>query len=108
MILGAAGQISRILIDDLLDKTNINMTLYGRNLSTRLLVTPNEQITIVDGDFNDKEKMIKAMHDINIVYLNAMESPIFTKNIVDAMDIACVKRLICSTIAGVENEVPKN
>ena len=36
MILGAAGQVARRLTDDLLDQTDFQLVLYGRNVSTRL------------------------------------------------------------------------
>lgn len=74
LILGAAGQISQMLISNLLENTDFNLKLYGRNLSKRIRVTDVSRETVIDGDFSDKAKLVQAMKDVDVVYLNLMES----------------------------------
>ncbi|WP_430601780.1 hypothetical protein IGJ02_001817 [Enterococcus sp. DIV0724b] len=38
MILGAAGQISKMVTELILTETNHDLVLYGRDLSSRILV----------------------------------------------------------------------
>ena len=54
LILGAAGQISQMLIINLLNDTDFNLKLYGRNLSNRISVKDVSRETVIDGDFSDK------------------------------------------------------
>lgn len=54
LILGAAGQISQMLITNLLNDTDFNLKLYGRNLSNRISVKDVSRETVIDGDFSDK------------------------------------------------------
>lgn len=54
LILGAAGQISQMLITNLLNDTDFNLKLYGRNLSNRISVKDVSRETVINGDFSDK------------------------------------------------------
>lgn len=54
LILGAAGQISQMLITNLLNDTDFNLKLYSRNLSNRISVKDVSRETVIDGDFSDK------------------------------------------------------
>ena len=59
LILGAAGQISRMLEDDLLEQTVSELLLYGRNVSSRLSGINSDRVTLIDGDYSELDK-IKA------------------------------------------------
>jgi uncharacterized protein YbjT (DUF2867 family) len=104
LILGAAGQISRMLTDRLLNETDAEIVLYARNASSRLNVA-SERVEIIDGDFNDKAKLVEAMSGVDIVYLNDMSDAQATKSVVSAMEEAGVKRLIGATVLGIYDEV---
>lgn len=104
LILGAAGQIARILTPDLLQQTDFDLVLYGRNVSRRLSGQRSDRVTLVDGDFDDAARLAQALDGVDLVYLNSMMSKRDTTSIVRAMDQAGVKRLIGATIGGIEGE----
>lgn len=104
LILGAAGQVSRMLTERLLDETDAEIALYARHANSRLKAT-SERVDIIDGDFNDKAQLVEAMSGVDVVYLNDMLSAQATQSIVLAMDEAGIKRLIGATILGIYDEV---
>ncbi|MEN3954575.1 SDR family oxidoreductase [Ligilactobacillus salivarius] len=106
LILGAAGEIARMLTDRLLAESDAELVLYGRNVSRRLDLEENSRIKLVDGTFGESEKLEAALADVDVVYLNSMSSPADTTSVVQALEKAGVKRLLGATIAGVEDEVP--
>lgn len=105
LILGAAGQISRMLTNELLAQTSNNLVLYARNASTRLKEKKSERVKIVDGDFKDVNALAKAMEGIDVVYLNDMGDDESTKTIVEAMKKAGVSHLIGASVLGIYDEV---
>ncbi|PWG54500.1 NAD(P)H-binding protein [Ligilactobacillus salivarius] len=106
LILGAAGEIARMLTDRLLAESDAELVLYGRNVSQRLALEENNRIKLVDGTFGESEKLEAALADVDAVYLNSMSSPADTASVVQALEKAGVKRLLGAMIAGVEDEVP--
>lgn len=105
LILGAAGQISKMLINRLLQETDAELVLYARNANRRIANRDPSRITIVDGDFNDSAKLLEAMEGVAIVYLNDMNSPETTQTIVDAAKKSGVAKIIGATILGIYDEV---
>jgi uncharacterized protein YbjT (DUF2867 family) len=105
LILGAAGQISRMLTERLLDETDVEIVLYARRAHSRLKVT-SKRVEIISGDFQEKSKLVSAMSGVDVVYLNDMFDVRATQSIVSAMDEAGVKRLIGATALGIYDEVP--
>ena len=57
------------------------------------------------GDFNDSAKLLEAMKDVEIVYLNDMNSPEATQTIIDAAKKSGVTKIIGATILGIYDEV---
>lgn len=104
LILGAAGQISQMLLTNLLNDTDFNLKLYSRNLPNRIDVKDVSRETAIDGDFSDEAKLVAAMENVDIIYLNSMESVANTETIVAAMKEAKVKRIIGATIVGIYDE----
>ncbi|MBT2700312.1 NAD(P)H-binding protein [Bacillus sp. ISL-40] len=105
LILGAAGQISRMLTERLLDETVVEIVLYARRAHSRLKVT-SKRVEIISGDFQEKSKLVSAMSGVDVVYLNDMFDVRATQSIVSAMGEAGVKRLIGATALGIYDEVP--
>jgi len=104
--LGAAGQISQILTAKLLEQTNHDILLFGRNISSRLTeYKDNPRVEMKDGDFREYNKLIEAMKDIDIVYLNDMSSKEAVTNIVNAMEEQNVKRFIAATVLNIYGEI---
>ncbi|MCM3022341.1 NAD(P)H-binding protein [Heyndrickxia ginsengihumi] len=106
LILGAAGQIARMLKNELLNKTDNSIILYARNGHNRITVNDDNREVIIDGDFKDKDKLINAMKDVDLVYINDMGDHKSTKTIIDAMHDARVRRVIAASVLGIYNEVP--
>ena len=105
LILGAAGRISKMLTNRLLQETDAELVLYARNANRRIANSDPSRITIVDGDFNDSAKLLEAMEGVAIVYLNDMNSPEATQTIVDAAKKSGVAKIIAATILGIYDEV---
>jgi nucleoside-diphosphate-sugar epimerase len=105
LILGAAGQIARMLTNELLKKTDHSIVLYARNGHKRLNVIDDNRQLIYDGDFKDKDKLIQAMKEVNLVYINDMGDEKSTKTIIDAMHEAGVRRVIAASVLGIYDEV---
>ena len=105
LILGAAGQISKMLTNRLLQETEAELVLYARNATRRIANSDPSRITIIDADFNDSAKLLEAMKDVEIVYLNDMNSPDAIQKIVDAANKSGVTKIIGATILGIYDEV---
>lgn len=105
LILGAAGQISKMVTEKLLQETDAELVLFARNANRRIANSDPSRITIIDGDFNDSAKLQEAMEGVKIVYLNDMNSPEATHAIIDAVKKAGVAKIIGATILGIYDEV---
>ncbi|MHC5306516.1 NAD(P)H-binding protein [Bartonella sp. LJL80] len=105
LILGAAGQIARILTQDLLRQTDHRLKLYARNASRRLKLSDPSRDELYDGDFLDATALLNAMHDVDIVYINDMGTIAATQMIVETMQAAGVERVIAASILGIYDEV---
>jgi nucleoside-diphosphate-sugar epimerase len=106
LILGAAGQIGRMLTKDLLEQTDYELVLYARNASGRLKNAESNRVSIVDGDFTNYDALCKAMESIDAIYLNDMNSKEGIQIIVKAMKATGNKRIIVASILGIYDEVP--
>ncbi|OFA12590.1 NmrA-like family protein [Lentilactobacillus sunkii] len=109
LILGANGQIAKLVEKQLLDQTDHHLTLFLRNAS-RLKVTDPKRETVVEGDATDKQAIIKALDGIDIVYANLSGKNIEdeAKAVVGAIDRTTLQRLIWISTLGVYDEVPGN
>lgn len=105
LILGAAGQIGKMLTKDLLSQTDDELILFARKASQRLN-SDSERVTIVDGDFNNYDLLVDTMKDVDAIYLNDMNSKEGVGAIAKAMKTSGVKRIILASILGIYDEVP--
>lgn len=106
LILGAHGQIARLVRQRLLNETSDHLTLYLRNASRIKNVNFGRE-AVIDGDVNDYQRLSDAMSGQNIVYANlGGQFEPMVKNIVEAMDENRIKRLIYVTGLGLYHEVP--
>ena len=95
-ILGAAGQIAQKLIATLLTYTDMHLTLYGRQLSTRLHpeILEHERVTVIEGSFQNPAKLEQAVTNAEIVFVGAMEAGSDMASIVKALSRKNVRRVI--------------
>lgn len=106
VILGANGQIAKLVRQRLLAETDDHLTLYLRN-TKRLGSVDETRETVIEGDVNDYAKLSSAIENKDIVYANlGGQFEPMAKNIVKAMTQLNVKRLIYVTGLGLYHEVP--
>ena len=105
LILGAVGEIARMLTKELLNKTDHSLVLYARNGHKRLTLMDDSREVVIDGDFKDKDKLIDAMKDVDLVYINDMGDEKSTQTISEAMQETGVKRVIAASVLGIYDEV---
>ena len=107
-ILGAAGQIAQKLTATLLTYTDMHLTLYGRQLSTRLHpeILDHERVTVIEGSFQNPAKLEQAVTNAEIVFVGAMESGSDMASIVKALSRKNVRRVIGLSMAGLSGEFP--
>lgn len=107
-ILGAAGQIAQKLTATLLTYTDMHLTLYGRQLSTRLHpeILEHERVTVIEGSFQNPAKLEQAVTNAEIVFVGAMESGSDMASIVKTLSRKNVRRVIGLSMAGLSGEFP--
>ena len=101
IILGASGNIARHVIDILVTKDDINLTLFLRNKS-RLRNKDVSKCRIVEGNVLNFDQLKEAITGQDIVYANLSgDLEQMAKNIVKAMHETGVKRLIFISSIGI-------
>lgn len=112
LILGANGQIARIVEQRLLTESNfqdVQLTLFLRN-SSRLAKLANEsRVKVIDGDIHDEMAVSQAMKGQDMVFVAMVDHDRdnkITKNVINEMRSNQVSRVISTNILGLYNEVP--
>jgi uncharacterized protein YbjT (DUF2867 family) len=101
IILGANGNIAKHVIDILVKKDDINLTLFLRN-ARRLRNKDVSQCRIIEGNVLDFNQLKEAITGQDIVYANLSgDLEAMAKNIVKAMEETGVKRLIFISSIGI-------
>jgi uncharacterized protein YbjT (DUF2867 family) len=101
IILGASGNIAKQVIDILVKKDDINLTLFLRN-KNRLRNNDLYKCRIIEGDVLNSTQLKEAIKGQDIVYANLsgdLES--MANNIVKAMRETGVKRIIAISSIGI-------
>lgn len=110
LVLGANGQIARIVEDRILkEQSDVELTLLLRNSNRLAELSSNKNVTLVDGDVKDFETVNKVMKGQDIVYISFVDhdaNNTMTKNVIKAMKENKVERVIESSLLGLYNEVP--
>jgi len=106
LILGANGQIARLVTQQLLTTPEAHLTLYLRQANRLRKIDPN-RARVVEGDVLEASKLREAMAGQDVVYANLdgqLERQ--AQVIVDAMHATGLRRLIFVSSMGIYNEVP--
>ena len=105
IILGAAGQIGKMLTDDLLDQTDFDLVLYGRNVSSRLPHRVSDRVSLVDGEFEEFDKIKDHLVDVDVVYLSFVAKDDLIKPLVKILEESGVKRFIAASVPDLYQEI---
>ncbi len=93
-ILGAAGTIGQLTRQTLLERTNFSLVLYARQATERLQQIDAARETIIDGDFLDLGRLVRALQGCQSVFLTDIHDPRATLRVIEAMKLAEVNQLI--------------
>lgn len=105
IILGASGNIAKHVIDFLIKKDDINLTLFLRNAG-RLRNSDVSKCRIIEGDVVNLQQLKAAIKGQEIVYANLSgDLEAMAKNIVKAMKETGVQKIIFISSIGIY-EVP--
>lgn len=102
-IIGAAGQIPGFLIPRVLEETDYDLILAGRNVSRRVGLV-DSRISYVDGDFSNIRMVRQALAEADVVFVNEA-SPALLEPTIAVMKELGIKRLIVAGVLGVYDEV---
>ena len=101
IILGASGNIAKHVIDILVKKDDVHLTLFLRN-ARRLRINGVSKCRIVEGDVLNYVQLKDVVAGQDIVYGNLSgEMEAMAKNIVKAMEEKEVKRLVFISSIGI-------
>jgi len=102
LILGAHGEIARAATELLLEKTDVQLTLYLRNAKRLSGLASNGRVRIVEGDVLDAKTLEAAMTGQDVVYANlAGKLEEQARLIVQTMNKFDLKRLIFISSMGI-------
>ncbi|MCL1076235.1 NAD(P)H-binding protein [Shewanella dokdonensis] len=107
LILGAAGQIAQQAIYLFLEELGVKLTLVLRNAKRYSYFANNPRIRLVEADVCNNGVLPQLMQHQDVVYANLSgDMANHARNVVAAMQVSGLKRLIFITSMGVYDEVP--
>ena len=112
LILGANGQIARIVEERILTESafeDVKLTWGLRNPSRLQNLAGNSRVILSEVDLNRRDQVEAVMEGQDLVFVAAVDHdnqnrP--TKNVIAAMETTGVKRVLYTNILGLYNEVP--
>lgn len=105
-ILAAAGRIGKLVRANLINQTDVNVTLVARSVEQRLKIHDDDRETFVSTDLTDTKLVSDALKGQDIVVLAVAPHAELAEEIITAMHEAGVSRLIVTGVLGVDDEVP--
>jgi uncharacterized protein YbjT (DUF2867 family) len=101
IIIGASGNIAKLVTEILVKKNDINLTLLVRS-KKRLKRDDTSKCRIIEANVMDYNKLNESITGQDIVYVNlAGDLEAMSRNIVKAMQESVVKRIIAISSIGI-------
>lgn len=105
LIIGATGNLGRVVTQTLLGRTTAHLTLFARHVD-RWRVVEKDRVTLVKGDVLDAAQLSQAMAGQDFVFVALRgDLPAYVQAILAAMQQAGVTRVIFIAAMGIYNEV---
>lgn len=105
LIIGATGNLGRVVTQTLLGRTTAHLTLFARHVD-RWQVVEKDRVTLVKGDVLDAAQLSQAMAGQDFVFVALRgDLPAYVQGILSAMQQAGVTRVIFIAAMGIYNEV---
>jgi uncharacterized protein YbjT (DUF2867 family) len=101
VILGASGNIAKHVIDILVKKDDIHLTLFVRN-AARIRNKDLSKCRVIEGDVLNSKQLKEAIEGQDLVYANLSgELEAMVKNIIHVMKETSVKKIIFISSIGI-------
>ena len=105
LIIGATGNLGRVVTQMLLGRTTAHLTLFARHVD-RWRVVEKDRVTLVKGDVLDEAQLSQAMAGQDFVFVALRgDLPAYVQAILSAMQKAGVTRVIFIAAMGIYDEV---
>ena len=105
LIIGATGNLGRVVTQTLLGRTTAHLTLFSRHVD-RWRVIEKDRVTLVKGDVLDAVQLSQAMAGQDFVFVALRgDLPAYVQAILAAMQQAGVTRVIFIAAMGIYDEV---
>lgn len=105
LIIGATGNLGRVVTQTLLGRTTAHLTLFARHVD-RWQVVEKDRVTLVKGDVLDAAQLSQAVVGQDFVFVALRgDLPAYVQAILSAMQKAGVTRVIFIAAMGIYNEV---
>ncbi|GEO69256.1 NAD(P)H-binding protein [Levilactobacillus acidifarinae] len=107
VILAATGRIGQLTVQKLLDHSDADLVLYGRNATNRLSQFAGKRVSFVDGDLTDTTAtaLKQALTGATAVFLAYVATPGIVKPLIKTLDDSGVKRFVAMSVPDVYQEV---
>lgn len=112
LILGASGQIARIVEQRILAEEqfqDVQLTLFLRNSGRLADLATDPRVKLVDGNLTDAKAVTEAMSGQQLVLIATVDTDpnnTITKNVIQAMKGQHVERVLAASSIGIYGEEP--
>lgn len=106
LIIGASGSIGRVVTDELLAKTNVDLVLASRHPNS-IDITDSSREQAIKLDVTNDQELATALDGVDFVFASLSgRMATYAKHLVKVMDEVGPKRLAFITTMGIYQEIP--
>src|SRR5699024_7826310 len=85
--------------------SDFDLVLYGRNVSSRLSDKVSDRVLLVDGNFEEFDKIKENLVDVDAVYLNYVAGDDLIKPLVEILEESGIERFIAASVPDLYQEI---